>query len=68
VFIPVNDSGATQSTVNGTPLSPHAAAEDTRVRPEFLLPHRPAEHDDRVAAGHLISSALNARPMVGSTP
>ena len=51
---PVNSGGATPITVNSLAVDPHAAAEDARIRRELLLPHRAAQHDDGVAAGHLI--------------
>ena len=35
-------------------VDPHAAAEHVLIGSEFLLPHRPAEHDHCVASGHLI--------------
>ena len=35
-------------------VDPYAATQDACVRPEFLFPQRPAEHDDGVAAGDLI--------------
>jgi hypothetical protein len=35
-------------------VDPHGAPQHTYIRREFLFPHRPAEHDDGVAAGYLI--------------
>ena len=52
--MPVNSGGATPITVNSPPLIRTRAAEHARVGRELLLPHRAAEHDDGVAAGHLI--------------
>ena len=67
-FMPVNDSGATPMTVNGTPLirtlRPRTPASDPNsfshnVRPSTTTASRP---------GTSSSSALNVRPMAGSTP